>query len=79
MSFHYVYPDLAREYDVALVPFLLAGVAGDRTLNHPDLIHPNAAGAQRIAENVWPHLVPTLAPSLVEGSGGDAVPGGPGL
>src|SRR5581483_3961145 len=33
VSFHKVYPALAREYHVPLVPFLLQGVAGTETLN----------------------------------------------
>src|SRR5580765_8677940 len=33
VSFHRVYPELASRYHVALVPFLLEGVAGSQTLN----------------------------------------------
>src|SRR5581483_11660275 len=40
VAFHNVYPSLAREYQVAFVPFLLQGVAGSATLNQPDGIHP---------------------------------------
>jgi acyl-CoA thioesterase I len=59
-EFHKVYPELARKYKVALVPFLLAGVAGIGTLNQPDGIHPTAEGAEIIAENVWQVLKPVL-------------------
>ena len=59
-QFHAVYPDLASTHDLPLVPFLLMGVFGNLELNGPDMIHPNAAGAARIADNVWPHLVPLL-------------------
>jgi acyl-CoA thioesterase I len=59
-AFHAVYPALARRYQVALVPFLLAGVAGDDRLNQRDRIHPNIQGAQIVADNVWAVLGPTL-------------------
>ena len=58
VSFHKVYPALASKYSVALVPFLLQGVAGDETLNQRDGIHPTAAGARIVADNVWAILKP---------------------
>jgi acyl-CoA thioesterase-1 len=58
VSFHKVYPALARSIPVALVPFLLQGVAGDETLNQRDGIHPTAAGARIVADNVWAILKP---------------------
>jgi acyl-CoA thioesterase-1 len=58
VSFHKVYPALAARYSVALVPFLLQGVAGEETLNQRDGIHPTAAGARIVADNVWAILKP---------------------
>jgi acyl-CoA thioesterase-1 len=58
VSFHKVYPALAATYRVALVPFLLQGVAGDEALNQRDGIHPTAAGARIVADNVWAVLKP---------------------
>jgi acyl-CoA thioesterase I len=58
VSFHKVYPALAAKYHVALVPFLLQGVAGDDTLNQRDGIHPTATGARIVADNVWAVLKP---------------------
>ena len=58
VAFHQVYPALAAKYHVALVPFLLQGVAGDETLNQRDGIHPTAAGARIVADNVWGVLKP---------------------
>jgi acyl-CoA thioesterase I len=58
VSFHKVYPALAKRYGVALVPFLLQGVAGIQTLNQADGIHPTAAGARIVADNVWAVLKP---------------------
>ena len=60
VSFHKVYPTLAKRYRVALVPFLLQGVAGTQTLNQPDGIHPTAAGARIVADNVWAVLEPMV-------------------
>jgi acyl-CoA thioesterase I len=60
VAFHQVYPALATQYHVALVPFLLQGVAGSETLNQPDGIHPTASGARMVADNVWAVLQPIL-------------------
>jgi len=54
--FHRVYEELAAEQRVALVPFLLDGVAGEDGLMQPDGIHPTAPAQARILENVWPVL-----------------------
>jgi acyl-CoA thioesterase-1 len=51
---------VARGTSVAFLPFLLAGVAGDPSLNQSDGIHPNAAGQRVVAEHVWPSLQPLL-------------------
>ena len=55
-----VYPALAKRYDVALIPFLLEGVAGDPAFNQSDGIHPNQRGAQVVADLVWRALEPAL-------------------
>jgi acyl-CoA thioesterase-1 len=59
-GFEAIYPKLAEELDVPLMPFLLEGVAADPNLNLPDGIHPNAQGQRRIARNVLLHLEPLL-------------------
>ena len=59
-DFRVVFRDLADEYDVILLPFLLEGVAGNVGLNLADGIHPNTKGAQMIAEMVWLTLKPML-------------------
>jgi acyl-CoA thioesterase I len=60
-AFREVYSELAAEYNVRFIPFLLEGVAGDPALNQPDGIHPNVRGAEIVAELVWKELEPALA------------------
>lgn len=48
------YAQLAQEYQIELMPFLLAGVAGKNDLMMEDGLHPNAKGQQIIANNLWP-------------------------
>ena len=59
-NFRDTFRDLAREYDAALIPFVLEGVAGEPDLNLDDRIHPNHAGHRVIADNVWAVLEPVL-------------------
>lgn len=58
--FRAVYPTLATRYEIALIPFLLEGVAGDPAFNQSDGIHPNQRGAQAVADLVWRTLEPAL-------------------
>ena len=55
-EFRKVFQDLARENKVPFVPFLLQGVAGVGELNQADGIHPTSAGAERIANYLWPFV-----------------------
>ncbi|RMH20420.1 MAG: arylesterase, partial [Acidobacteria bacterium] len=55
-----IFPRLAAELEVPLVPFLLDGVAADPALNLADGIHPNAAGHERIAATLLPYLETVL-------------------
>jgi acyl-CoA thioesterase-1 len=59
-GFREIFEDLGSADDVALVPFILDGVALDPDLMQADGIHPNAAGQPKILENVWPTLVSLL-------------------
>jgi acyl-CoA thioesterase-1 len=67
-EFRAVYQDLARQYDVPLVPFLLYGVAGIASMNQRDGIHPNAEGAKIVAGLVWPVLEPVARKRAAEAS-----------
>ena len=60
LRFHNIYPDLASEYGLTLMPFLLEGVFGRAELNLPDGFHPNAPGMREIASRMWPYLEPLL-------------------
>jgi acyl-CoA thioesterase-1 len=62
-QFSRVYAQIAHDEHLALVPFLLDGVALTPTLMQDDGIHPNGAGQPRLLENVWPALAPLLKPS----------------
>ena len=57
VQFEKVFHELAKEYDIPFIPFLLEGVAGDPKLNLPDGIHPNERGHQIIAQLVYKTLV----------------------
>ena len=59
-SFRQAYRELAQQYKVLFIPFLLDKVAGEATLNQADGIHPNAQGAQIVADTVWNALKPLL-------------------
>lgn len=52
-QFKAVFPKVAAEKKVALVPYLLDGVGGSEKLNQPDRIHPTPEGQKIIAETVW--------------------------
>jgi acyl-CoA thioesterase-1 len=58
--FREIYPRVAREEHLVLIPFLLREVAGVPALNQADGIHPNERGAKIVAANVWTVLEPVL-------------------
>lgn len=64
-SFRQVYRDLAHEYHVTFVPFMLDRVAGISSLNQSDGIHPNVDGTRVVADTLWTALRP-----MVDAAGG---------
>jgi len=62
-KFSAVFPRIAREHRIPLVPFMLEGVALNERFVLEDGIHPNAEGVRRIAENIWPVLFTVLKQS----------------
>ncbi len=61
-GFGALFPRVAKEAGIPLVPFLLEGVAGRPERNLEDGIHPNADGQRLLAANVLPLLEPLLPP-----------------
>jgi acyl-CoA thioesterase I len=55
-----VFPELANQYHLPLVPFLLEKVALDPELMQPDGMHPNARGEAPVLDTIWPYLEPLL-------------------
>lgn len=60
-KFAALYPEIAKDEGVDFIPFFLEGVAGDRSLNQADGIHPNEAGYKIIAKTVSKYLVPLVS------------------
>jgi acyl-CoA thioesterase-1 len=55
-EFKKIYPQIATEKNVTLIPFLLEGVAGNPDLNLPDGIHPTESGHKIVFETIWIYL-----------------------
>lgn len=53
-AFNAIYPELARKHGIALYPFFLKNVLGDRALMLEDGMHPNERGVDIIAGQVAP-------------------------
>ena len=65
-SFAAIYPRVAKDMNVTLIPFFLNGVGGDPELNQADAIHPTKDGYTIIVnDNILPILEPKLE-ALVE-------------
>ena len=59
-EFSVVFPDLATEHDTEFMPFILENIALKKELNQADGVHPNAAGAKIMADNIYKVLRPML-------------------
>jgi acyl-CoA thioesterase-1 len=59
-AFHAIYEQLADQYRVGRVPFLLDGIGGVDGMMQADNIHPRAEAQGIMLDNVWPHLQPLL-------------------
>jgi len=59
-EFKKIYPSVAQEKNVTLIPFLLEGVAGNPDLNLPDGIHPTEEGHKIVFGTIWPFIEQNL-------------------
>jgi acyl-CoA thioesterase-1 len=59
-AFEQMYVDLALQFSLPRIPFLLEGVGGVASLTQPDGIHPTAAGARIVARTAMKYLQPQL-------------------
>jgi acyl-CoA thioesterase-1 len=55
-DFAALYPELAKKYEVGLIPFILDGIALNGRLMQPDGIHPNTAAQPVLLDNAWPAI-----------------------
>ena len=55
-NFSTTYINLAKQHNIALVPFLLEGVAGKPELIQADGLHPLAVAQPALLDNVWVQL-----------------------
>ena len=62
-KFHAVYERIAKDKNVPLVPFLLAGIADKPSMFQADQIHPTVQAQPLLLDNVWPTLKPLLGAS----------------
>jgi len=60
-KFDTIYSDIAKKHDLVLYPFFLDGVAGERSLNLPDGLHPTAKGVEIIVARILPSVESFLA------------------
>jgi len=60
-KFDTIYSDIAEKHDLVLYPFFLDGVAGERSHNLPDGLHPTAKGVEMIVERILPSVETFLA------------------
>ncbi len=53
-QFEKVFSDLADQYQLSFVPFILEGIASDYDLMQADGIHPNVEAQKRLLDNIMP-------------------------
>jgi acyl-CoA thioesterase-1 len=59
-EFNSIFPEVARKHGAALYPFFLANVAGVRSLNLPDGVHPNFQGIKLMVSGITPVVIRAL-------------------
>ena len=58
--FYKLYEKIAHKHKLAYVPFMLDGVALDKSLMQEDGLHPNEEGQPLVLQNILPSLQPIL-------------------
>ncbi len=58
--FNEIYPLVAREENIGLIPFFLTGVAANPNLNQADGIHPAAKGYRVVVDHIFPYVIETI-------------------
>lgn len=56
-AFFNLYQELADQYSINLIPFMLENVALDDTLMQDDGYHPNAQGQLKLLDNIMPEVL----------------------
>ncbi|PCI30587.1 MAG: arylesterase [SAR324 cluster bacterium] len=59
-QFETAFHELAEQYKIPIIPFLLEGVAGNPQLNLADGIHPTTEGHRIISQTIFKHLQPLV-------------------
>lgn len=59
-AFAQLYPDLAAQFQIPVMPFILEGIGTKTELMQADGIHPKAQAQAQILDNIWPVLAPEL-------------------
>jgi acyl-CoA thioesterase-1 len=59
-AFEAIYPAMAEQHDVILMPFFLEGVAANPTLNQRDGVHPTDRGYRVIVETLYPYVLQAI-------------------
>ena len=60
LEFDSIYPELAKKYDLILMPFLLEGIALEKDMLLADYKHPNANGIKVMANNLRPYILEAI-------------------
>jgi len=58
--FYRLYEKIANQYEIAYLPFMLEGVALNKSLMQADGLHPNEEAQPLVLENILPYLQPLL-------------------
>ena len=61
--FDQIYPDLSKQYNLPLIPFLLEGVALKPELNLSDGMHPNEKGTIIISKTLQEMILKNISPN----------------